>query len=87
MTARQEAELLNGIRALKKELAELKAALNPVMPKVDEYLNAAEAGKILGFTPRHVRRMIEDGRIPFATKVGREWRISKIKLLKYIERI
>lgn len=53
----------------------------------DVYVTSFEAAQILGFTPDHVRRMIQKGRIK-ATKLGHSWLIrrhdlSKVKRLRF----
>ena len=52
---------------------------------VDDILTLGEAGNYLKVGERTVRRMIKDGRI-VATKVGKQWRISKRLLQEYVER-
>lgn len=52
---------------------------------MDEILTLGEAGNYLKVGERTVRRMIKDGQI-VATKVGKQWRISKRLLQEYVER-
>ena len=52
---------------------------------VDDILTLGEAGNYLKVGERTVRRMIKDGRI-VATKVGKQWRISRRLLQEYVER-
>lgn len=40
-----------------------------------EYISAAEAAKKWEVTPRHVQRLLVEGRIPCARKYGRAWMI------------
>lgn len=48
-------------------------------------LNAEEASRLLRVHLNTVRTMIKDGRLP-ATKVGREWRISREAIRALVER-
>lgn len=40
-----------------------------------EYISAAQAAKKWEVTPRHVQRLLAEGRIPCARKYGRAWMI------------
>lgn len=53
-------------------------------PRVDELITSSQAAKLLGFTPDHVRRMINQGKIQ-AVKMGHIWML-KTTALKGIER-
>jgi excisionase family DNA binding protein len=52
---------------------------------VEDVLNAKQAAKILGYTARHVIRLVESGEIE-GRKLGREWILSKQSVLAYKER-
>ena len=45
------------------------------------YLTSAEAATLLGFTPDHVRNLINQGKIK-AEKIGRNWIIEKKNVTK-----
>jgi len=47
-------------------------------------VTAAEAAKMLKLNPKETGRRLEIGEIP-ATRDGREWKIPKTTLQKYIE--
>jgi len=51
----------------------------------DAYLTSAEVAELYGFTPDHVRHLINDGKLK-AEKLGRNWIIKK-KHLKNLKRI
>lgn len=51
----------------------------------DKYLSSAEAARLLGFTPDHVRRLIIQGKIK-AEKVGHNW-LVKPKDILHVRRI
>ena len=54
------------------------------MIKNRNYLTTIEAGKLLGFTPDYMRRLIARGKIK-AEKLGHNW-ILKPKDIKHIKR-
>lgn len=53
-----------------------------MIKKKSNYVTSAEAAKLLGFSPDHVRKLIHQGRIK-GEKMGRNWIIEK----KYLEKI
>jgi excisionase family DNA binding protein len=52
--------------------------------KEKNYVVIKEAVVILGFSRQTIYRMIERGDL-FAKKIGKEWRISKNSIDKYLE--
>ena len=50
-----------------------------------EYLTTQQVGKILNVTPQRVLALIRAGRLP-ATKVGRDWLITRQDLEKFEKR-
>jgi excisionase family DNA binding protein len=57
----------------------------PARPSDEEFLTVAEVAKILRFTDRHVRALIDDGEIE-AHRFNSAVRISRASLDDYIER-
>lgn len=86
MTTQQEQQLFSTLRSLKKEVVELKEMIKPLAPKNDEFLTLAQATKHLELSERKVRYMLANGELPFATKVGRNWRFSKNGIINYLSR-
>ena len=41
-----------------------------------EFLNTTEAARILKMDPRVFTRWLEEGRVPGALKLGRQWRVT-----------
>jgi excisionase family DNA binding protein len=75
--ARTAADLLSAIvaEAGEEELRALAVRLRPYLTDTPtRLLSAPEKGEQLGLHPDTVVRMAREGRIPGATKVGREWR-------------
>lgn len=54
-------------------------------PDVPRLLSRAEAAALLSTTPRHVERLIEDGRLGH-TRVGRFIRVSMADIVEYLRR-
>jgi excisionase family DNA binding protein len=50
-----------------------------------ETITTREAADILDIAANSVANMASEGRLPFAKKVGKFWRIDKAKLLKFAE--
>ena len=57
----------------------------PLRPSDEEYLTVAEVAQILRFTDRHVRKLIDDGKIE-VRRFGSAVRVSRASLDDYIER-
>ena len=57
----------------------------PVRPSDEEYLTVAEVAQILRFTDRHVRKLIDGGKIE-ARRFGSAVRVTRASLDDYIER-
>lgn len=45
-----------------------------------EYLTTTEAAGVLKINPKTLARWLEEGRVPGALKLGRQWRISPADL-------
>jgi len=50
-----------------------------------EFLDTKQVAGILGLHYKTVARMIREGRLP-ASKIGKEWRISRSDLEAFVER-
>jgi len=51
---------------------------------LDKLLSTKEVAEMLNITSRTVRNLIDTGELP-AYKIGRNWRIKKNDLMKFIE--
>jgi len=94
MTEYQERQLLNSVKRLEKIVLEqnkrldaLHGLLKPVVPKSDTFLTVYQAAKKLNCCTAQVTKMCREGKLPFATKVGKKWMISDLELTKYIGNI
>src|SRR5690606_41905914 len=52
------------------------------MAETKEFLSTSEYAAKLGVTPMRVRRLCQDGRIPGAKKIGRDWRSEERRVGK-----
>lgn len=58
--------------------------MNELLEKYPAVLDVATVAEILGVTPATVRRLVKSNAIP-SVKVGRLTRITKDKLIDYLE--
>jgi DNA (cytosine-5)-methyltransferase 1 len=56
------------------------------MPDIEEYVTTEEAAEILGYSPKYIRRMLRNGKLP-AEKVGRLWLIHRDTVREYQEAV
>ncbi|NDV82267.1 helix-turn-helix domain-containing protein [Bacteroides sp. 51] len=94
MTEYQEKQLLNSVKRLEKivlkqseQLDSLYGLLKPVVPKSDNFLTVYQAAKKLQCCTAQITKMCREGKLPFATKVGKKWMLSDLELTKYIGNI
>lgn len=50
--------------------------------RVDQCISVTDAARLAGVTDRHLRLLIEQGRLP-AVKVGRAWLVSRKAVLAW----
>lgn len=86
MTAQQERQLFNTLYSLKKEVGELKDMLKPYTPKRDELLTFRQVMEELSVKKTKLYEMLANGELPFAIKVGRQWRFSRNGIIDYLNR-
>lgn len=84
MTAQEEKYLISSISFLKREIGELKNMLQPQVPKDDKFLNFNQAMKELGVGRSKLYSMLHNGELPFATKLGCQWRFSQKAIRAYL---
>lgn len=79
--------LLREIKKQREEIQELKAMLqsHPNLSK-EIYLTFEQAAKLLGVGKTKMSELLRNGELPFATKVGKQWRLSQSELERYIAR-
>ena len=53
-------------------------------PEYQEVMNVEEVADLLRVTNQTVYKLVRSGRLP-ATKIGREWRFSRAKILEILE--
>lgn len=80
--------LLNLNKKLMAEVQELKELVkgNPSLVKPEKFLTKKQAEKFLQVSERQLTYMLANGKLPFATKVGRQWRFSQTELERYVSR-
>lgn len=84
MTAKEEQHLLRTVNLLKKEIGMLKKMLQPHIPTEDKFLNFDQARRELGVGRTKMYCMLNNGELPFATKVGKRWRFSQKAIRDYL---
>lgn len=72
----QQLKQMNGtLKQVLKEVRELKALVDPILPKTDKILTFKEVACYLKVSERTVSRMVSEGRIPYVKKGRRtRWR-------------
>ena len=73
----------DSLRQLRRELGELKALVDPILPKTDKILTFKEAACFLRMSERTVRRMVSEGRVPYAKEGGKLY-FSQNSLLRML---
>lgn len=68
-----------------KELKELVKG-NPKLVEPEKFLTRKQAEEYLQVSERKLFLMLSSGQLPFATKVGGQWRIPQSELERYIAR-
>lgn len=53
------------------------------MCNMDDWITTAEAVKLTGYHPKHLRRLLRSGHVK-GKKWSREWQVSRTSLLAYI---
>ncbi len=52
----------------------------------DELLTTKQAAELIGYHPEYIRQLVKAGKLE-AEKIGRDWLISKSKLLAYTRKV
>lgn len=73
---------------LMEEVKELKELVkgNPKLVEPEKFLTRKQAEEYLQVSERKLFLMLSSGQLPFATKVGGQWRIPQSELERYIAR-
>ena len=78
------------LREIKSELSELRDRLDN-HPKLsddpEKFLTKKQAEKYLQVSERQLTYMLAKNELPFATKVGRQWRFPQSALERYMARM
>lgn len=80
--------LLRMLREIKSELSELRERIDnhPKLSEPEKFLTKKQAEAYLNVSERQLTYMLATGKLPFATKVGRQWRFSQSGLEQYMAR-
>ena len=76
------------LKEIKQELSELRDRLdnNPSLNQSEKFLTKKQAETFLQVSERQLTYMLATGKLPFATKVGRQWRIPQSELVRMVAR-
>ena len=76
------------LKEIKLELSELRDRLdnNQKLNTPEKFLTKKQAEIYLQVSERTLTYMLANGQLPFATKVGRQWRIPQSELEKMVSR-
>ena len=74
---------------LMEEVKELKELVkgNPKLVEPEKFLTKKQAEDFLQVSERQLTYMLAQGKLPFATKVGGQWRLPQSELERYMARI
>lgn len=88
MTDRDSKMLLRMLKEIKSELSELRDRLDnhPKLSDPEKFLTKKQAEAFLQVSERQLSYMLAEGKLPFATKVGRQWRFPQSELERYMAR-
>lgn len=72
-----------------QEVQELKELVkgNPKLVEPEKFLTKKQAERYLQVSERTLTYMLSQGKLPFATKVGKQWRIPLSELERHVARI
>lgn len=88
VTEKDFKQLLRLNKALMKEVQELKEMVMGKMPvESEKFLTKKQAEKYLQVSERQLTYMLAKNELPFATKVGRQWRFPQSALERYMARM
>ena len=78
----------NAPKAAEEKLMPLADALksDTALDSVPERIGAGKAAAICGFTPKTMRKLAKDGKIPGAAFLGNNWRFDERRLRDWIRR-
>lgn len=76
------------LKEIKLELSELRDRLdnNPKLNTPEKFLTKKQAEQFLAVSERRLTYMLATGKLPFATKVGRQWRFPQSELERMVAR-
>lgn len=80
--------LLSLVKKQSEEIRELKSLMlaHPKLVQPEVFLTFDQAAKQLGIGKTKMSEMLRKGELPFATKVGKKWRLPQSELERYISR-
>ena len=81
--------LLKMNKVLLEKVTELEALIkgNKTLVEPEKFLTKKQAEAFLQVSERQLTYMLATGQLPFATKVGRQWRFPQSALEQYVARI
>lgn len=76
------------LKEIKQELSELRDRLDnsPSLNQSERFLTKKQAETFLQVSERQLTYMLATGKLPFATKIGRQWRFPQSELERYVAR-
>ena len=88
MTDKDSKMLLRMLKEIKQELSELRDRIDnhPKLSETEKFLTKKEAVEYLQVSERQLFYMLSQGKLPFATKVGRQWRFPQSELERMVSR-
>lgn len=89
MTDKDSKILFKMLKEIKAELSELRNRLDnhPELSDPEKFLTKKQAETFLQVSERQLTYMLAAGRLPFATKVGGQWRFPQSELERYMARM
>ena len=80
--------LLKMNKVLLEKVTELEALIkgNKTLVEPEKFLTKKQAEQFLAVSERQLTYMLATGKLPFATKVGRQWRFPQSELERMVAR-
>ena len=88
VTEKDFKQLLRMNKVLLEKVTELEALIkgNKTLVEPEKFLTKKQAEIFLQVSERKLTYMLAEGKLPFATKVGRQWRFPQSELERYVAR-
>jgi excisionase family DNA binding protein len=88
VTEKDFKKLLNLNKQLLEKVEKLEELIlgNKTLVEPEKFLTKKQAEHYLNVSERQLTYMLSSGKLPFATKVGRQWRFPQSALEQYVAR-